>query len=140
MVFTIRWLRKVRLLNEDEFKKLTASKRDWLIYQLLSGSSKESWSTAEHMKEDLKEVAKQHGDIFPELKKMVDETSVRETIQGIVGLVTAKAVQMTVGNQFTWVPKSAVKNLTEVVLEQGKPVSIDLHTWFVEKVVWKVFD
>ena len=33
----------------------------------------EDWNTAEHMKADLKEVAKNHGDIFPELKKMVEE-------------------------------------------------------------------
>ncbi len=147
-------------MEENEFKKLSANSRDWLIYQLLSEKSQEVVKkelTSEHVSgvnleiRGEKEVEDNvHGSRTGESVRTSSvatnskppnpkgETTVRETIQGIVRIVTEKAVQIVVGIRQVWIPKSAIKNLGKVVLEQGKPVSVDIHAWFVPKMEWKV--
>ena len=121
-------------MEEAEFKKLTANSRDWeiysLLYKLYPGGFVEKEIKSEHIS----------GVNIEEQEKQAPkgETTVRETIQGIVRIITDKAVQIVIGIRSAWIPKSAIKNLESVVLEQGKPVSIDLHTWFAPKVEWKV--
>ena len=114
-------------MDEIEFKKLTANSRDWEIYKLLSEQSKETV---------LKEIEKPTTSVMEVSEK--GEKTVQETIQGIVRIVTDKAVQIVIGIRSAWIPKSAIKNLKDIVLEQGKPISIDLHAWFAPKVEWRV--
>ena len=109
------------------------------IFELLQPGSKETFMTEEIVKkgemtrEEGAQYEKDHSDEF-DVKK---ETNAQETIQGLVRLVTELAVQIVVGINATWIPKSAIKNLNSIVLEQGKPVSADLAKWFVPKVEWK---
>ncbi len=157
-------------MEENEFKKLTANSRDWLIYSLLTninptlgdGIPTDARFPATDIKSEHvsgvnieirgeKEVEDNvHGSRTGESVRTSSvatnskppnpkgETTVRETIQGIVRIVTDLAVQIVVGIRAIWIPKSAIKNLAKVVLEQGKPVSVDIHAWFVPKMEWKV--
>lgn len=111
----------------ERFEELSAENK-----KILAMLSKESQQTVK------KEIKSEHVSGVDLEKEEPKETNVQETIQGIVRLVTEKAVQIVAGIRSVWIPKSAIKNLSSVVLEQGKPVSVDIHTWFVPKVEWKV--
>ena len=115
------------MIEENEFKKLASNSRDWYIYQLLSERSK-----------GIAKAEKIVDEVISKIDNPTEETNVQETIQGIVRIVTDKAVQIVVGINAAWIPKSAIKNIGSVVLEQGKPVSVDIQSWFVSKVEWKV--
>ena len=132
-------------MEESEFKKLTANSRDWLIYQLLSEKSKES--VLADLVGEKETTIRRLGGLSLSKSPMIThskpaepkgETTVEESIQGIVRIVTEKAVQIVVGIRNAWIPKSAIKNLDSIVLEQGKPLSVDIHSWFVPKIEWKV--
>ena len=58
-------------------------------------------------------------------------------ITGKIGILTEKAVQIIVGDQFAWIPKKAVKNLNRIVLNQGGDAKLEIVDWFIEKVEWK---
>ena len=58
-------------------------------------------------------------------------------ITGKIGILTEKAVQIIVGDQFAWIPKKAVKNLNRIVLNQGGDAKLEIVDWFMEKVEWK---
>ena len=58
-------------------------------------------------------------------------------ITGKIGILTEKAVQISVGDQFAWIPKKAVKNLNRIVLNQGGDAKLEIVDWFIEKVEWK---
>lgn len=153
-------------MDEKEFKKLASNQRDWELYRLLSERSKEvfkeeykkcancrkyeteecppwptkgpnDWCT---QYEVIKKEVRIHSPGFEDYKppEPEGETTVQENIQGIVRIVTDKAVQIVVGIRSAWIPKSAVKNLSSIVLVQGKPVSLDIHAWFTPKIEWKV--
>ena len=125
------------MIEENEFKKLASNSRDWLIYQLLSERSKEVVTQEMGGEKEVQRLP--CGNTETDLRNAHDsETNVQETIQGIVRIVTDKAVQIVVGINAAWIPKSAIKNLSSVVLEQGKPVSVDIQSWFGSKVEWKV--
>ena len=110
---------------------MTDTRLDKIFYEL-QGIKADTIRIIELLSERSEEIFKE------ELKEEPKETNVQETIQGIVRIVSEKAVQIVVGIRATWIPKSAIKNLDSIVLEQGKPVSVNLQTWFVSKVEWKV--
>jgi len=120
-------------MDETEFKKLTANSRDWLIYELLSGRSKEIVDEeikSEHVSGvDLEEQEKQ----APK-----GETSVQETVTGKVVLVTDRAVLIGAGDRVAWFPKSVIENLDKIVLEKDKQVELVVKEWFKYKIEWKV--
>ena len=136
-------------MNENEFKKLASNSRDWLIYNMLSEKSKESWSTQEHMIEDLKNAERiliqpmEYGDKPRIIKAVVPanpkgETTVQEIVTGIVKIVTEKAVLIGVGNRVAWFPKATILNLDKIVLEKDTTVELKIVEWFKYKIEWKV--
>ena len=109
----------VRLVDENEFKKLASNSRDWLIYSLLSEKSKKT------VEKDIK--------IEPK-----GDTVIEEIITGIVSLVTDKAVLIQVADRVAWFPKSVILNLDKIVLEKDTTVELKIVDWFKYKIEWKV--
>ena len=120
-------------MEENEFKKLTANSRDWLIYQLLSEKSKETV---------IKEIKSEHvsGVNIEEQAKQAPkgETTVEETVTGKVVIVSDKAVLIGNKDRVAWFPKSVIENLDKIVLEKDKIVELKIKDWFKYKIEWKV--
>ena len=130
-----------QVLEESEFKKLTANSRDWLIYQLLSDRSKEIAKT--EILNVLKPI-KAGNTIIADvgdkviLTKTKRETTVQEIVKGTVVLVTDKAVLIGNADRVAWFPKSVIENLDKIVLDKDKIVELKIKDWFKYKIVWKV--
>ena len=128
-------------MEENEFKKLSANSRDWLIYKLLSEASKDR-VIREFRPEGETGIKSEHVSgvnlekEIPALEK--GETTVEETVTGKVVLVTDKAVLIGVGDRVAWFPKSIILNLDKIVLDKDKTVELKIVDWFKYKIEWKV--
>lgn len=120
-------------MEEKEFKKLASNSRDWLIYQLLSPTSKDVV---------VREFQSEHvsGVNIEEQEKQTPkgETTVEETVTGNVVLVTDKAVLIGNADRVAWFPKSVIMNLDKIVLDKDKHVELKIVDWFKYKIEWKV--
>ena len=114
------------IMEENEFKKLSANSRDWLIYSMLSEKSK-NIAKAEKIVDEIIEKIDPKG-----------ETTVEETVMGKVVLVTDKAVLIGNADRVAWFPKSVIENLDKIVLDKDKIVELKIKEWFKYKIVWKV--
>lgn len=76
----------------------------------------------------------------PEPKVVEGEVlpDITETIEAEVGVITAKAVAVLNhdGSKICWIPKSAIKNLDKIAIEQGKRADLLIHDWFQAKIEW----
>ena len=138
-------------MEENEFKKLTANSRDWLIYQLLYCKSKETVEkeirgekvrSAAHTEvqrlpcgNDETDLRNAHDSKPPNPK---GETTVQETVTGKVVIVTEKAVLIGVADRVAWFPKSVIENLDKIVLDKDKQAELIIKDWFKYKIEWKV--
>ena len=113
-------------MEENEFKKLSANSRDWLIYSMLSEKSK-NIAKAEKIVDEIIEKVDPKG-----------ETTVEETVTGKVVLVTDKAVLIGNADRVAWFPKSVIENLDKIVLDKDKIVELKIKEWFKYKIEWKV--
>ena len=134
-----------KVLEESEFKKLTANSRDWLIYQLLSDRSKETIIKAmagrlekeiksEHISGvNIEEQAKQ----APKGETTVRETSILKNVKIVHETEKAFIVNL-IGTQFT-----AVVAKSHLAEEYSKDdVRTDLifkndRKWALEKLKWE---
>lgn len=127
-------------MDENEFKKLTANSRDWLIYQLLSERSKEVVVKEIDYKKPFERVTRADGTIEERQLEVVieKETTVHESIVAEVGIITEKAVGVINhdGSEICWIPKSAIKNLAKIAIQQGKTSELVIADWFQSKVEW----
>ena len=134
-----------QVLEESEFKKLTANSRDWLIYQLLSEKSKES--VLADLVGEKETTIRRLGGLNLSKSPMIThskpaepkgETTVQEIVKGTVVLVTDKAVLIGNADRVAWFPKSVIENLDKIVLDKDKIVELKIKDWFKYKIVWKV--
>ena len=74
----------------------------------------------------------------PKQETVKKELDVTETIEAEVGVITAKAVAVlnSDGSKICWIPKSAIKNLDKIAIEQGKRADLLIHDWFQAKIQW----
>jgi len=114
-------------MEEADFKKMTANQRDWEIYKLLSGRSKEIAKAEKIVDEIIEKIPEPKG-----------ETTVQETVTGKVTLVTDKAVLIGNADRVAWFPKSVILNLDKIALKQGETVELKIVDWFKYKIEWKV--
>ena len=132
-----------QVLEESEFKKLTANSRDWLIYQLLSDRSKKVF-----IEEDSPErtklikgtdhvIAMDMGLEKPKGETTVQETSILKNVKIVHETEKAFIVNL-IGTQFT-----AVVAKSHLAEEYSKDdVRTDLifkndRKWALEKLKWE---